>query len=408
MNVDVSIIGAGPAGLAASIEIAKSGLSVAVIDEYFRPGGRLLGQLYDDPKAPPNEKQWDGKKVAQGLVEQAKVLGVHIFCGVTAWTVNKGWHIKLTGAKEKSLTSQVLLLATGAAERALPMPGWTLPGVFSIGAAQTFTNVHHVAVGQRVMVVGTDPLALSVVMEMKQAGIDVVGVALPPKSPISSDFSSPINSVGRLAEVADLAPNPLLRTMGRLASGKLRKLAAHALHFNLLRIEGIPVHMRKAVVSIEGKNNVEGVIMQSVTVNGDPKGSVKQVEVDAVCLSAGLYPLIDIAQVAGCPLVDIPELGGLIPVHGPNLRTPVESLFVAGNITGIEGAKVAIAQGKLAAVSIAQSLGKKTFMSEEQAIKEVTLAREQSPIRFLPHIEEGRDKMNSHWKKIQKEKGKIS
>jgi sarcosine oxidase, subunit alpha len=397
MKFDVTVVGAGPAGLSAAIELAQNGLSVAVIDEYFRPGGRLLGQLYDDPHAPFDKRQWDGKKVAQIMAKQAKDLNVQIITEVTTWTLSEGWNIQISGTTEKTIQSKALLLATGAIEKALPIPGWTLPGVYSIGAAQTFTNLHHIAIGKRVMVVGIDPLALSVVMEMKHAGIDVVGVALPPQLPMNQALSFPVNSVNQLTEVSDLAPNVFLRKMGKLVSGKFSKLAAHALNFDLLKVEGIPIHIRKAVMSIEGKQQVEYVTMQSVTVDGVPTGRAKRIEVDAVCLSAGLNPLIDLAQVAGCPIVDIPELGGLVPVHGPNLSTPKQGLFVAGNITGIEGAKVVIAQGKLAGVAISNYLGRKSSTTEEKAIKEVDQARKLAPIRFLPNIQEGREKMKVYW-----------
>ncbi|MDF2679465.1 MAG: FAD-dependent oxidoreductase [Brevibacillus sp.] len=405
MKVDVAIIGSGPAGLAASIELAQSGLSVAIIDEYYRPGGRLLGQLYDDPHAPLNQRRWDGKKIAAELVEQASKLQVAILCGVTAWSVSPGWHIELSGSKEKSVYAKALLLATGAAEKALPMPGWTLPGVVSVGAAQTFTNVHHVAIGKRVMVVGIDPLALSVALEMKHAGIDVVGVAMAPRSPMTEKLSSPIQALSQLADAAALAPHPLLRTMGRLAAGSLSKVAVHALCLPLLQVEGIPVHIRKAVTKIEGEQSVEAVILQAVSAKGEPTGREERVEVDAVCLSAGLYPLIELAQVAGCSLTHIPELGGMVPLYGKDLSTTADGLFVAGNITGIEGAKVAMAQGKLAAVSIVQTLGKTPSITKEEAIQAVEQARALSPIRFLPQVQQGLAKMEQLWREawLQKE-----
>lgn len=404
MFYDVTVVGSGPAGLSAAIELAKSGLSVVVIDEYYRPGGRLLGQLYDDPKAPPAERHWDGKKVAQQLVSEAERLGIHIHCNITSWSVSEGWDIKVAGMESKSITSRVLLLATGAAEKSLPIPGWTLPGVFSVGAAQTFTNVHHISIGKRVIVVGADPLSLSVVMEMKQAGIEVVGVAMPPKSlTVQDELSSPVSIVERLGEVADLAPNAFLRTMGKLTTGKMGKLAAHGLRFNMIKIDGTPIMMRSAVIGIRGNGKVEFVNIQSVTVEGEPVGEIQQLKVDAVCLSAGLYPLVDLVQVAGCPLIDIPELGGLVPIHGPNLQTPVENLYIAGNISGIEGVKVAIAQGKLAATTIAQSLGKPTSKSIDEARNEVETARELSPIKFLPDIDKGRAKMETYWMEYEKE-----
>jgi len=399
MKVDVVIIGAGPSGLTAAIELIQNGLSVAVIDEYYRPGGRLLGQHYEDPKASPEERVWNGKKIAGQLEERARNLGVHLFIGVTAWSVSGEWEIDLTGAKVNTIHSRILLLATGSVEKALPIPGWTLPGVISIGAAQTFTNLHHVAVGKKVMIAGIDPLSLSVMIEMKNAGIEVMGMALPPLSPAAGKTHSPVHTLTRLADVAGLAPNPFIRTVGKFALDRFPKLAAHALRFNFFKVNGVPIHLRQSIMKIEGNKKVESVTLQSVSIDGSPIGKDKQVEVDAVCLSAGLYPMADLAQVAGCPLVDIPELGGIVPIHGPDMSTPVKGLFVAGNITGIEGAKVAIAQGRLAAVSIMRSLGKPNSMTVPEAIAEVKKAREKSPLRFMPNIEEGRAKLNEMWKK---------
>ncbi|RST72045.1 FAD-binding protein [Siminovitchia acidinfaciens] len=399
MKVDVVIIGAGPSGLTAAIELIHHGLSVAVIDEYYRPGGRLLGQHYEDPKAPPDERIWNGKEIAEQLAEKARNLGVHIFTEVTAWSVSREWKIDLTGANVKAVFSKVLLLATGSIEKALPIPGWTLPGAVSIGAAQTFTNLHHVAVGKKVMIVGVDPLSLSVMMEMKNAGIDVAGMVLPPLSPALGQNDSPKRALKRLKDVVDLAPNLFMRAAGKIALSKFPNLTAQALRFNFLKVNGVPIHFRKSIVRIEGDKQVEAVMLQSISVDGHPTGKVERVEMDAVCLSAGLYPMVDLAQTAGCPLVEIPELGGAVPLHGSDMSTPVRGLYVAGNITGIEGAKVAMAQGKLAAVTILKSMGRQSSLTVNEAMVEVKKAREMSPLRFLPKIEEGRSKMEEVWKK---------
>jgi sarcosine oxidase subunit alpha len=303
----------------------------------------------------------------------------------------------MAGGDLPAITSNVLLLATGSVEKALPVPGWTLPGVISVGAAQTFTNLHHVAVGKKVMMAGIDPLSLSVMIELKNAGVHVAGMALPPMSSVTGKNKTPLQTVERLQDVAGLAPNLLVRKLGKFALKRFPKLTASGLRFNLLKVNNVPIHLRKAIVKIEGEKNVEAVTLQSVSVDGKPAGKTESVEVDTVCLSNGLYPLIDLAQTAGCRLVDMPELGGTVPLHGPDMTTKVSGLFVAGNITGIEGAKVAMAQGRLAAASILQSLGKQAAITVDEAMTEVTNAREKAPLRFLPDIEEGRIKMNKIW-----------
>ena len=72
MKTDAVIVGAGPAGLSAAIRLAKENVAVIVIDEYYRPGGRLLGQLYEDPSLPDGEKKWNGKEIANNLALEAR------------------------------------------------------------------------------------------------------------------------------------------------------------------------------------------------------------------------------------------------------------------------------------------------------------------------------------------------
>lgn len=399
MKVDVVIIGAGPAGLTAAIELKKHGVSTAVIDEYYLSGGRLLGQHYEDPSAPPEDREWDGKKIAAELERQAKSQGVHIFTNVTVWSVDEKWKIYITHPEINIVHSKVLLLATGSAEKALPLPGWTLPGVISIGAAQTFTNLHRIAVGKKVLIAGVDPLSLSVMIEMKSEGIDVAGMVLPPISPALGEQYSPVMTVSRLKDVAGLAPNPLVRSAGKFALSHFPRLITHALKFDFLKVNGVPLHMRKSIVRIEGKNQVEAVVLQPVNAEGKPSGKTERLEVDAVCLSGGLYPLADLSETAGCKMAEIPELGGMVPLHGLDMSTTVKDLFVAGNITGIEGAKVAMAQGQLAAVTILKSLEKEGSLSEEEAISKVEQARKEAPLRFLPQVEKGRKLLNKLWEK---------
>lgn len=398
MRSDVVIIGAGPSGLTAAIELAKNHVSVTVVDEYFRPGGRLLGQLYEDPYLPEDEKVWNGKEIAQQLTLEAEKLGVQIFTNTVVWSVKEGWEVELTGSVKGTLTAKALLLATGSIEKALPVPGWTLPGVYTVGAAQTFTNLHRVCVGRKVIIVGIDPLSLSVMTEMKKAGIEVIGVTLPPPVKELGNGYTPTDALRSLEQVADFAPNRWMRQLGKALLGRFDRFIAHALRLNLLKVDGTSIYLRKALLSIEGETEVEAVTLQDVSVDGELIGKPYRKEVDAVCLSGGLYPSMDLAQVGGCKIVHIPELGGMVPLHGPDMSTLVKGLFLSGNITGIEGAKVAMAQGKVAAVSILGYLGKKGTQSLDEAMEEVEIARKQSPIKFMPDIEIGRQKMLECWR----------
>lgn len=177
MNTDVVIIGAGPAGMSASIECAKKGLRVIVVDEYFTTGGRLLGQLYENPNAKKEHKLWDGKEIAQKLTEEAISLGVIFLTETPVWSI-QGFTVYVINKTVKAIHAKAIILATGAMEKGLVLDGWTKVGVVTVGAAQTFTNVHNVKMGDRVVFVGIDPLSVSVALEMKQKGIHVVGMML--------------------------------------------------------------------------------------------------------------------------------------------------------------------------------------------------------------------------------------
>ena len=152
---------------------------------------------------------------------------------------------------------------------------------------------------------------------------------------------------------------------------------------------GMPIHIRKAIVKINGTEKVESVTMCDITPDGEiVKGSEKVIDVDFVCIAGGLYPLTELASVIGCPFQYVEELGGHVPIHNEQMETPLEGLYVAGNITGIESAKVASAQGTLAGYSIAKKQDK-----VQQAIQEVKAIRAAATIQFHPEIESGRAKI---------------
>src|SRR5690606_25219027 len=93
------------------------------------------------------------------------------------------------------------------------------------------------------------------------------------------------------------------------------------------------------LTEIYGDMQVDGVKVVDIRSNGEPiHGSERDIPVDFVCIAGGLYPLAELADVAGCPFRYIPSLGGHVPVHNQYMQTPVTGLYVAGNITGIESA----------------------------------------------------------------------
>ena len=392
---DIVIIGAGPAGLSAAIACRESNLNVIVIDEFPKPGGRLLGQLHQEP----NGEWWNGIEETQNLIDKAEKLNTEIKCGVSAHHIEKIEHGYSIHTSIGILNTINLLLATGAAETALPLPGWTLPGVMSIGAAQVMTNVHRVRVGNKGIVVGVNVLSAAIARELQIAGIELHSMALPISNPVTKSHANPRHVMDGLVRIAHLAPSAFLRLGSKFAkTAWVRNLAVKFYPKGGVKMWGMPIHIRKAIVQINGTEKVESVTMCDITTDGEMiAGSEKIIDVDFVCIAGGLYPLAELAAVIGCPFQYVEELGGHIPIHNEQMETPLKGLYVAGNITGIESAKVARAQGTLAGYSIA-----KNKVKIPQAMNDVKLTRESASIQFHPDIVEGRERIQKSFEEYQK------
>lgn len=392
------MIGAGPAGLAASARIAEaSSARVVVIDEAPVAGGRLRAQLYRR-----NRDWFIGSDAAQALTQRAEDAGVRIETGRQVWSLEPGFALGLSGGEV--LSADYVVIATGAAEKALGLPGWTLPGVLAVGAVQTMLNVNRIVPGRRLAVIGIDPLSLSIVDELAAAGISVEGLYLPPPPA----HERPGAVFQRLGTLHTLAPNRLLGVLMKLLQvPAIAEVAARMWPRTRVRIAGMPMHLRECVVGIDGGEEVTGLRVRTVTAAGAPIGKERMVPVDSVCLSGGLYPLQDLAH--DCHLVDIEELGGRVPLHGPDLETTVPGLYVAGNITGIESAEVARAQGELAGAAISAQLEGCASVDTacgavdtaraavDIARAAVETARAEAPLRFMPDIDNGRRRMGQLW-----------
>ncbi|TXK85953.1 NAD(P)/FAD-dependent oxidoreductase [Paenibacillus sp. N3.4] len=383
------IVGAGPAGLSAAIAASEQGLRVKIVDEFPRPGGRLLGQLHEEPSG----TWWNGIEEAKRLHEQALAAGVIIECGTSVYDIantNKCWNISTSNGK---VEVPKLLLATGAAEVAVPIPGWTLPGVMSIGAAQVMTNVQRVKVGSRGVVIGVNVLSVAITRELQLAGIQVDRMLLPVSNTLTKEAGSPRNVMDSMLRVAHLAPSPIIRFGSRLMKWSwMKELALQLLPTNGIQMWGIPIQLKTAALEIIGDKQVEGVRIANLTPDGESvPGTEKVISADFVCIAGGLYPLVELAAIAGCPFAYLPELGGHVPLHSERMRTPLDGLYVAGNITGIESAKVAISQGTVAGLSIADDLG---CLNDKQrlksAIDKVLITRQNATIQFHPQIAHGR------------------
>lgn len=354
-QVDLAIIGAGPAGLSAARVALRYGLRVVVLDEFPSAGGRMMGQFHEER----GKGLWVGRKVATEIIDEIVGLGVQLRTGASVHGLEKtenGWDVLLSG---DVIHTKRLLLATGAAEIPAPLPGWTLPGVMSIGAAQVMTNVHFVKPGNRGLVIGVNVLAMAIAQELTISGVHLAGIVLPPAGPFAAESAEPLQALNLLSELSHLSPSLFLRFAGTIVQKLgLASLAVHVLPKRGIQVAGVPLKLRTAAISINGTEQVESVTLVNLDAHGSPlPRSKRDVAVDFVAIAGGLYPLAELASVAGCEFIYNPALGGHIPVHSEALRTQVDGVYVAGNITGVESALVALAQGELAGTTICYDAG---------------------------------------------------
>ena len=409
-KVDLVIVGAGPAGLAAAAEVARREASVVVLDESPIPGGRLPGQIHPLPvRFGTGQRQWsNGAETAAQLVNRAQKSGARILCGASVWGIFPDWYVGIvpTAPSAESNTlpagieTRAVLIATGATQNPLILPGWTLPGVMTAGAAQTMINVHRILPGERAVVVGIDPLSMSVAHLMAKVGIRVLGVFLPPDNGLQFGPASLRAAIHGLSRFGAFAPTTALAALTGL-SKYLSKLTAALFPYNGVDIEGVRLRLRQTVVAIEGGDRALMVQLADVRSHGQlVTGNRIPLATDVVITSNGLAPLAELAQVAGCPLDWIPDLGGWVPLHNDRLETPLPGLFVAGSITGVEGAPVAEAQGRVAGVAVSgylQSIAASDLENDLRIFKQSVMKARKDAIAFYPDIEAGRATMARRW-----------
>lgn len=397
--VDLLIIGAGPAGLAAAISAAENEIKVVLVDEFIKPGGRLLGQLHQEP-----DGSWvNGIHEAQVLLNKANNLGVEILCGVSVYDLIKfeeHWCVYTT---EKIIEAKIVLLATGASETPIPISGWTLPGVMSIGAAQVMGNVHRVKPGNNGVIVGVNVLSVAIARELQLCGVNVKGILLPQSNILSEEHARPVRVMEKLLGLAHLAPSAFIRMGSKFVNAKT---AAMFFPKSGVKMWDIPIQVKQVVTEIVGKETVEGVRVSEIDMNGNIiPNKDKFIEADFVCIAGGLTPLAELASVAGCEFYAVPQLGGYIPLHSESMQTNVKGLYVAGNITGIESAKVAKAQGYVAGIAISRELNPNVDPSGknlEQAMSTVKKTRQEALIQFNEGIEEAREEIYGQFKQNKK------
>jgi NADPH-dependent 2,4-dienoyl-CoA reductase/sulfur reductase-like enzyme len=334
---DVLVIGGGPAGLTVAAVAAESGLDVVLVDERSKLGGQFYKQPH--PANVDSEPDLDDQfRAGRALVARTRASSAMLLNGVSVWGAFSPDSIRAYGqGTDWTFTPKRVVIATGATERSVPTPGWTLPGVMMTGAVQTLLRSHQVSPGMRVLVGGNGPLNMQVAAELVASGVQVVA----------------------LVEQADLRPDRNLRAGAKMTlNAPTLVMRGVRYRMRLLR-NRVPVLDRSVITSVTGSDRAKQATVKRLIGRTTPgHGGTHVFDVDAVCMGYGFMPQNDIARALGCAHRFDPGTGSLVTTRSLDGSTSVDNVWVVGDAGRIQGAHVAQAAGELAAWSILESFGK--------------------------------------------------
>ncbi|MBB4895574.1 thioredoxin reductase [Streptomyces olivoverticillatus] len=358
---DLAVIGAGPAGLAGAVTARELGLSVALLDSAGQTGGQYF--RHPDPAlraARPQALHHDWSAFAE-LRRRLEASGVAHLAHHHVWTVTRQgdglWDVHaLTGADGDGkhpvrLRARTVLLATGACERQLPFPGWTLPGVIGAGGAQAMLKSGLVLPGQRVVVAGSGPLLLAAASSLVTAGAQVPAVVE------ASGY------LGYARHPRALAVNP-------------HKAVEAAVHGAALLRHRVPLRTGSAVTQVHGTDRVEAVTVSRLDRSWRPvPGTGRRIACDALAVGHGLTPQIELATGLGCTTRR--TLDGTHALVLDDLQeTSVPGLWAAGETGGTGGWKLARVEGELAGIAVAARLRALPALTTSRRVRDLARRRD--------------------------------
>jgi NADPH-dependent 2,4-dienoyl-CoA reductase/sulfur reductase-like enzyme len=330
--IDLAIVGAGPAGLQAAVTACELGLSAVLLDEGAAPGGQIYRAIETAQVRPPRWQALLGEDYVKGgeLVRRFRASGADYRPDHAVFDISPDGGLGVLGPDgARWIEARRILIATGAMERPVPLPGWTLPGVMGAGAAQTLLKSSGLVPAGRTVIVGSGPLLFLVARQLLAAGAGLAAIL---------DTTPRAN----YRRAAPFLPGALLA-----GSSELRKGIAW-----FMAIRRGPSLYRSGVsgVGIEGSEAVEAVTFTVA-------GRRDRLACDLVLVHEGVVPNVQLSMAAGAEHDFSEQQVCWRPRLDAFGRTSLERLLVAGDSAGIGGAERAADAGHLAALAAAADLG---------------------------------------------------
>jgi NADPH-dependent 2,4-dienoyl-CoA reductase/sulfur reductase-like enzyme len=324
-SYDVVVIGAGPAGLAAAANAAEAGLSTLMLDENAGPGGQVFRAI---ASTPVNERDQLGADYWAGadLVDAVRASGAEIIQRATVWSLDRHLEIGISvGGASAFVKARRVIVATGALERPFPIPGWTLPGVMTAGAAQTMLKSSALVPDGRTVIAGQGPLLWLLAAQILRLGGRIDRIL---------DTTERRNYLAALPHAFAFVTSPYF------AKG-----------FALMR----EVRAKVPVVSGVSEFAAAGD-GQLATVSYVAGGRRETISADLLLLHQGVVPNVNLAMAASIEhRWDDVQLCWS-PVLDRNGNSSVDGIAIAGDGAGIGGAGAAVLRGRIAARAAVDAL----------------------------------------------------
>lgn len=359
-SAQLAVIGAGPAGLSAAALAAELGLKVVLIDEQASPGGQVYRSLAEAPAERVNLLGPDYRR-GRALLDALHTSGAEYWPDTSVWSLDRNRELGVVRAgRAAKLRFDRVIIASGAMERPVPFPGWTLPGVMNAGAAQILLKSAGVVPADGTVIAGVGPLLLLVAWQYLRAGVNVKAVL----------------EISARSNMLRAAPHLLLATT---AGHYLRRGVKYTVD---LARAGVPIHYGVSRLQAHGNRHIESVEFDAPGWWGRRN---RVLATDSLLVHFGVSPRTSLVSAAGGQLGWDAGPQCWRPQVDQWANTSVDGIAVAGDAAGIGGAVSAEHSGRLAALAAACSLDRITI-AERDRLGRADIAWRRKDLRIRPFL----------------------